>query len=181
MAVQILRPDGSGDLNEILKEVGAAAPNHYLNVDEVSPDDDISMVFDDASLLNYDLYELSDHTILPDHAISKIVIHGRFKAGNVIFLSGQYPEFILKSGGETDSIVLPHAYAMENGVWFDDEWELPFNPITEERWTLDELTSLQVGCGLMRCRFSSITKEYCTQIYVAAHYVAGFSQAHIIG
>lgn len=168
IATEILRPDGIGDLNQIRYQVGAAPPNHYQNVDEVVVDYDTTMNYDDDGLMHYDLYHLENTT--KSQAIIKIRLYGVYKADQVKFLGAQVPKFTLKSGGTFKQYGLPNYVDMVNGVWFFDSIEFLVNPVTLATWTKAELDALQVGSGLMRCRFSSISKEYCTQLYVKVYY-----------
>jgi len=67
MATLLIRPSAPGDVCTIPKEVGAACPNHYLNVDDVIPDEAATQVFDDCApedplFDSYDLYALQNHT-----------------------------------------------------------------------------------------------------------------------
>lgn len=172
---EILRPDGSGDENYIRYEVGAAAPNHYLNVDEVVADEDATMVYEDGGALYFDLYELTNLTKPSYLTIQKIVMVGRFKLDldSDALLALHEPEFAIKTGGSKyrfnacNRLSPPQIPA---GVWTDREYELLLNPKTALAWTRDDLNALQLGCGLIRCRYTTLNKEYCTQLYVKVYY-----------
>lgn len=168
VVTEILRPDGIGDLNQIVYQAGAAPPNHWMNVNEAAVDLDTTMNYDDGGGMHYDLYHLENTT--KSHPIAKMRLYGVYKADQVAFLALHEPEFCLKSGGTFKSYDLPDHDDMINGVWFADSKEFLVNPVTLAAWTKAELDALQVGCGLIRCRFSSLNKEYCTQLYVKVYY-----------
>lgn len=174
--IEILRPDGAGDRCDILKEVGAACPNHYVNVLQELADGDATMVYDDGGGMHYDLYHLAD----PEGVgtITKIMLWGVFmsEVASENWLSLHEPEFIFKIGGTEYKRNVCHRHAGDQlaNIWTLQNNEHVYSPLTlnpdgNVPWTNAALETLQLGCGLMRPQFSGAQKEYCTQLYVEIH------------
>lgn len=171
MVTEILRPNGVGDLNQIRFEAGAAAPNHYRNVNEVIADNASTMVYEFGGEMLYDLYRLTVPQLTG--TISSIVLHGKFMVDRETFLPLHKPEFTIKTDGSKYDFDVPGSW--EASVWDYHTRELTINPKTLLAWTTNDLTSLQFGCGLMRQTLTSTYKEYCTQLWVVVTYSSIFT------
>lgn len=174
---EILRPNGSGFFNDIALEVGAASPNHYLNVDEVVADNATTMVYENAGSIQRDTYNLTNTTLAG--TIEKIVLHGKFMMDidSSRLLSGHEPQWSLYTNGQLrdfDVCNISGPAQLEAGIWTfrqsDWKYDLSLNPVTGLSWTKAVLDSLQLGCGLLRGRTAAFDKEYCTQLWVVVHY-----------
>jgi hypothetical protein len=165
---QILRPNRAGDLCQISNEAGEPCPNHWMNVDEEVPDEDETWVGNiTTGQPQRDLYRLETPT--PSlYAISRVIIVIRFKR------LGSYPYgepiyTILKTHNQT----FEHSPGYGSWEYLDDLWGLEENPATNEPWTEQELTDLQVGIQ-SHC-WKNWDIKYagrCTQLYAKAEYYA---------
>lgn len=183
---EILRPNGIGNYNQIEHEAGSVAPYHWQNVDEVVADNASTMVYDDDSV-RYDTYALTSPQLTGE--IEKIVLHGKFMmdVDSDNLLAGKEPEWRLYTGTPRSYLVCNRTSPpqFKAGVWTfrqsDYRYDLSLNPQNLLPWTKADLDSLQLGCGLARCRFVSFEKEYCTQLWVVVHYMLPAGQIWIEG
>ena len=163
---EILRPNGPGIFCMISCQVGEPCPNHWMNVDEVVPDGEETMLMEHSRKWTPDLFTIQPPTIT-DLAIKKVTFYA----------------VVRRQGGAPDADVRqilfntdPYTYK-ENFLYFSSEewelhgWEWYTNPYTNEPWTLKEITNLQIGITLREVG-SGETLSYgcCTQVYAEVEY-----------
>jgi len=169
MAVETLRPNAAGDECNIMKEAGAACPNHYQNVDESSADDDTTKVYSNQTSYERDLYNITDHSV-GSGTINKITVYARANdtyTGDPVRAS---LKICIKSGtgsgapdtvSESNEITVSHTWTT-----YSNEWST--NPATGSAWTWDEIDKLQIGCALQYGYWYT----QVTQVYVEVDYTA---------
>lgn len=164
-----LRPDAPGDLCTIFQEVGAPCPNHYLNIDEATPDENASYVINRYSATNWrsDLYNIPSLPLEDTAPIKKVVITARFKQFQGMPYSGS-AYIILKTHGNVyqSSIFRPLPT-----WWVNRNWHVYLNPFTSLPWTTAEINSLQIGIKL-RAYWGVGWQSWaaCTQVYCTLHH-----------
>ena len=181
--IEILRPNGSGDVEGIPFQIPSDGLNHYLKVDEVAADDDTTYVYGASTPgFAYDVYNLPATTLTG--TIKKIIVTARFKRAapgnpaNVQYSAG----IIIKTGGsyygyggvEADPQTDGGAGAISPGVvttsWADYSMTWALNPQSGVAWTIADIDALQIGIKLRDCDSSIATVyTYCTQVYVTVY------------
>ena len=165
MATEILRPNTLGDECNIDRQDGAACPNHYLNVDEVDPDEHTTRNFTKSTTWLRDLYNIQDHSV-GSGTINKITVYARCYRPIVIGASYSAKICIKTSGTAYEGPEFPP----EEAVWrtYSEEWAI--NPKTGEKFTWDEIDNLQIGIALRSCDLPAEEYTFCTQMYVEVDY-----------
>jgi len=159
-----LRPNAPGDLCRIWREVGAPCPNHYLNIDEATPDEDATYIYNAYVVTNWreDLYNIPD--LPPDDTgpFEKVTIHARLKQIRGMPYTGE-ARIILKTHGTIyrSSLIKPLPT-----WWVNKSWTINLNPFTNEPWTRQEINDLQIGIRL-RAYWGVGWQSWaaCTQLY----------------
>lgn len=163
--VETLRPSAAGDECNIDSETGDACPNHYLNVDEATADDDTTIV--KTKNLSYlrDFYNIEDHST-GARIIDHITVYAVCKGEATIDQASL--KIAIKSGTGTGAPdTADEATAEEittSYVAYSNEWAT--NPATSAAWTWDEVDKLQIGIALQSTNSGPATSTYCTQVYV---------------
>lgn len=160
----IRRPDAPGDLCTIPRENGEPCPDHYLNIDEATPDEDATCVINGtySSSLKSDLYNIPNLDPLDTAPIEQVHLTIRIRASQVYHL-GAVAYLLIKTHGviyESPQIrPVPATY--ENF-----HWHVYLNPFTSLAWTPQEINDLQIGVKLNRRRGVGWgIVSYCTQVY----------------
>ena len=165
---EILRPNGEGDLTEILRTYPFNYPYHWELVDEEVPDDDETYLWN-SGYPGYetDLYTLQAPT--PEtYDIKQVTIHARLKAKG-FYIYRLEPKLMLKTH---DQIFWQASEELKNW-WKDYSWSSDKNPATNEPWTSEELTDLQAGISLdCLYGFRRDASSHCTQLYAEVEYYA---------
>lgn len=171
MAELLLRPNGVGDENEHNQVPDSG--EHWEKVDEVVANDDTDYVLSSSIFGSVDLYTIPAHGLLSSTVINKITLHGRFYKGEAEV--GWHAD----AGWRIKSHLTEWVYgtALIRDAWFTDSLELLLNPITDEPWTLDELTNLQIGTVLTE-GFASLLGAN-TQLYIVVDYGAVVKTGYI--
>ncbi|MBA7708664.1 hypothetical protein ES703_117567 [subsurface metagenome] len=168
IASEILRPIGTGDLNEIWTQRPPTG-EHWDKVDDVLPDEDETYLWMPAysKATKRDLFTLEPPTI-GVYDIKQVTLFGRFRsAGYYVDLIP--PKLLLK----THDQLFEQTYEDVKYSWETVSWSLDKNPATGEPWTLDELTTLQAGIALSaNYGFRRDASGYCTQFYAEPEYYA---------
>ena len=184
--VEVLRPNAAGDVCGISGQVGAACPDHYLNVDEVVPDDDTTYVFGSAwappPTNPSDLYNIENSGVGAG-VITNVAVYGRFKDNADDRYRGATSYFWIKTGGaQYRSGGYPQL-----GDWSDFYRNWATNPQTGVAWTWADINALQIGLSLFNPQRASgvdwIGKNAsATQMWVEVTYTpqVGGSQVIIV-
>lgn len=158
----IRRPDARGDLCQINSQIGRGCPNHYLNVDEATPDEDATCV---RCLGPWTVYYLTDVYNIPDLGTEERPI-------NQVHITNR----MRRQGGYAYACHAKHALKTHGVVYLSDDielgptsyknyhWHLYENPHTLLPWTTQEVNDLQIGVALSY--YSGVgwgTMGYCTQ------------------
>lgn len=158
------RPDAPGDLCTINQQVGDPCPNHYLNINEASPDEDTTCIW---ALLGgttgwrKDLYKIPD-LIANDRPIRQVHITARCRR-----YGGMYYAAKFKMIGKTNGVIF------ESGIincpdWQYNNFHMHYydNPVTGLPWTFEEVNNLQIGVNLKwYWGVGWVTTVRCTQVY----------------
>jgi hypothetical protein len=164
MATEILRPNAAGDEENISNVVGDGVGTHYTVVDEETPDDDSTYVYNQqfsSPVFQRDLYNLPASS--GSGTINKITVHFRCKMGNA---SSKAKASIKSDSTVTDG---DEKVATETGVWENHSQEWATNPADSEAWEWADIDNLQIGVSLK----GSYSYCRCTQVYVEVDYTAG--------
>ncbi len=165
MSTVTLRPNAAGDLTELF--VFGAASN-YLAVDEVSPDDDTTYVYNssDGSVNGADLYNFNNHTI-ESGEITDLTVYIYAKTLG----TGQYDIF-MKTGGTQytkGAGNLTGSYATYSKSWTS-------NPQSGLLWTWADIDAIQAGGYLFDITGSA---SRITQVYTIITYTPFISKVVI--
>lgn len=157
--VETLRPNAAGDLTALTQF--PATGSNYDKVNEESPDELTTYLYEDTGLWKRDLYNLPAHS--GSGTINKVTVFLYCKAG--LDAVGYDIEELLKTHG-----VGPynnyHMQISTSWTLYSHEWTN--NPYTTNPWTWDEIDALQIGVGAE----GGANKTYCTQVYVEVNYIA---------
>ena len=159
---ETLRPNAAGDLTEWGYQYPETG-EHWDKVDEAEADDDATYIRNwQGGATKQDLFNLPAPS--GEGSIIKITLYfcvkdtqapcsnefyGLIKTGGTIYESS------LKQPGDTDWVLYSYEWAA--------------NPDTEEAWTWDDITALQIGVKSYNASFNT---TYCTQVYVEIDYVS---------
>ncbi len=172
MASEILRPSAAGDLTQIDDQYPATG-EHWDKVDDVTPDDDDTKVYNStfpSNTTRTDLYTIQNSSIGAG-TITKIRIYARWK----------------RSGGYAYAIDFWHKLKTHDTVYtgprFDylgdyvyDYWEITTNPFTGGAWTWGEINALQAGITLQYWKGIGVSSTgHCTQVYVQVFFPPGLA------
>ncbi len=168
MATETLRPNGPGDEENIPCVIGDGLGTHWVTVDEPTPDDDGTYIYDNTETYHRDLFSLTDHST-GQGAISRITVYGRFQA--IAYSPAQESAKIcIKTGGA----VYEQAFQLAaKDIWYNLSKEWVQNPNTGTAWTWSDIDSLQAGCALRKCKADVTCRTKCTQLYVIVEYTPG--------
>ncbi len=163
MATETLRPSAAGDECNISYQSGAACPNHYQNVDEVTPDEDTTEV---RGMSDYnwgrDLYNLPASS--GTGTINKITVYAR------CWTEGTPARTSLKIACKTEGTAYEGTEKTISTSWVTYSQEWAVNPDTSSAWTWTQIDALQIGIALRRIHPSSGFVSNCTQVYVEVDY-----------
>lgn len=163
---EILRPEAAGDETNIASQFPASG-SHWAKVDEETPDDASTYVYNSATSYQRDLYNVADHST-GTGTISNITVYVR-----VYWAGGNNPNqnwarIAVKSGSTVDEYEITDMPTRQ--TWYDRAYEWATNPDTDNAWTWDEIDSLQIGIALREAYIGGPANAYCTQVYVEVEY-----------
>ena len=156
---ETLRPNAAGDETNISSYSGDE--NHYLNVDEVTPDGYDTDVYTKGLPWERDLYHIAD-SIEGFGDIKSVTVYAHAIAKETPTQASL--KIALKSGTTVSE---------SNEIWITTSWgnysyTWTTNPDTGDAFYWDEIDSLQVGVSIRRCDPGKET--YVTQVYVEVEY-----------
>ena len=166
MTIETLRPNAAGDECNISGEDGAACPNHYQNVDEVSHDGWTTNNHDFNAApqpLSRDLYGCEDHTT-ETGVIDSVKVLAYVNRDTT---TGYYRLSIRTNGVSYNSTenALNGASAW---ILISNTWST--NPQTGLAWTWAEVDAMEIGGTVQK---KSSTSPAFTQIYAEVDYGEG--------
>lgn len=152
--IETLRPNAVGDETN-LTAVGDS-PN-YACVDEVAPDDNVTLVKSPDGWLR-ELYNIQDHST-GSGTINSVKVWARLNG-----ITGNEAKIVIKSGStvnESTTILISTFWGNYSITW-------TINPDTGSAFTWSEIDSLQVGVNLHGV--TGLWVVNCTQVYVEVNY-----------
>jgi hypothetical protein len=169
-----LRPNGRGDINQLLYENHVASPRdvqNYMLINEVTPDYLQGYVYawsDDTSGFYYDTYQMDDpNPALKDYEIKSLTIN--YYVYNVHWLQTyqQQCRAVLRYNNQESFGEFTFPYPPQR--WIGNSWKWDKNPFTNKNWQWTDLINLQIGFG-SNCMANAYSTVYCTQVYLAVNY-----------
>jgi hypothetical protein len=156
MATAYIRPTGAGDETSITYQYPDST-YHWDKVDEVSPDDGGTDVYEQSTGFLRDLYALEDPSL--SGTINWIKVWIRCKGDS----PGNYAKTSIKTGGTIYDVTKTITLS-----WADYSTQYTENPQAGGAWTWAQINALQAGVSLV----SAAGKDYsyCTQVYVEIDY-----------
>ncbi|MBA7615165.1 hypothetical protein ES703_22442 [subsurface metagenome] len=160
----ILRPNGSGDLNQLLGDWGANPPNHYLNVDEAVSDENTTANYDSALTgTKTETYKV-DTAPTGIKAICDVTVYQRTRKFTG---SAAYGRVVLRINGT-------NYYGAEYNAsnrWGGHSKSWTTNPDTGLPWTEADLNSMQIGFQRRNVNPTPFAHCYITQAYATVTYI----------
>lgn len=168
MSTETLRPNASGDEENLTPNPGAGEDN-YENVDEETADGLATYVYSHESWLR-DLYNLEDHSVGLGN-ITSITVHAVCQAALTNGAGQNNLKIVIKSGTGTGAPDTVDEGSEQKTVkqWRDYTEVWTTNPATTAAWTWDEIDKLQAGVSL-REPYSGSLLTRCTQLWVVVTY-----------
>lgn len=159
---ETLRPNADGTFPELTPVGGDAL--HYNKVDEVTPDDWATTVFNHSPTAKLDTYRLY-HYSGDSGVINSVTVYARV---NVYDGDGSARLAIYTNGSlyYGDEIYMAHP-----SCWWDicEVWTT--NPKTQNPWTWNEINVLEAGIELKGAANVTVDSgAFCTQVYVEVNY-----------
>lgn len=157
---EVLHPSAAGDEENIANSTSGAG-KHWQDVDDVTPDENASVVYQNTYDSNYhrDLYRLPGWGKADN--INSVTISARCRTYNA---SAMHPnvKIVCKTGGvvyESEEIATTGSFITCSQVWL-------LNPGTGNPWTAEEIDSLQIGVALRNGAIPpNLMSTYCTQVF----------------
>ena len=163
MATEILRPSAAGDETGIQYLVG---DSHHEAVDDVSPDEWTTMVWQESATPGRDLYGLPDSAIGAG-IINSVTVYFRCSGGySTIYNSYAAPS--LKVGGVVYNGTTVNIENYPNFTTFSQTWtSKPGGGAWGSDWSI--INSMQAGV-MLQGGGTEASRTYCTQVYVEINY-----------
>ncbi len=158
--VLTLRPNAAGAETALSKN-GTGGEN-WDRVDEVTPDETTTYVYNSSSAYKRDLYNIPNHTS-QSGPISSVRVYVRCK--NDSGGTNGWWKSSLKSGATVSD-------GTENGPsesWYTTSYAWSVDPADGLAWTWADIDALQIGVSLSSTGIEGDC--YCTQVYVEVTYV----------
>ena len=170
---ETIRPDNAGDECNVTQEEGDACPNHYLNVDEVTSDEETTYIYEPSDSYCRDLYQAS--TISSVGAIASVTVYARAS----LFPGTAWRaslKLALKTGGtvyESDAKTVAKNWTNYSNAW-------TYNPKTGLKWTKADIDALQIGVSIRSAYTSppSYIATDVTQVWAVITY--GYDSAYTL-
>jgi len=161
----ILRPIAPGIRCSIPTEVGDPCPDHWKNVDEEIPDEELTMLNQPLPLWGgwaYDFFIIQELPTLPLE-IDYITVTSRCRREG-----GLVNQRVLRVGVRTHGVTTWQApWVPVISTWRDYTWSKALNPVTGMPWTYQEINDLQIAVDIYNFPIEGVW-EYClvTQMFL---------------
>ncbi len=160
MATLVLRPNAAGDETAIPSQEPTSGA-HWDKVDEATPDNDTTFVYNLTTSYLRDLYNIPDHTTEAG-TINSVKIYFRCGSGG----ANSYAKPSLKSDSTvtdgTEVNIAAGTYTTYSQTWTT-------NPADSGVWAWADIDALQIGVSL---KGATSTAGQCTQVYVEVDYTS---------
>lgn len=162
MATEVLRPNAGGTNTGCNYWDGDAhepdVNENYKQVDEETPDEASTMVYNPVTSYALDTYNIPDHSE-GSGTVNHVKVYCRMQndtAKGKVAIRTHNTEYY----GNEESLT---------GSWvtYNKQWDT--NPNTGSAWTWDEIDALEIGVAL---KASAGASSRCTQVYVEVDYTA---------
>ena len=164
---ETLRPSEPGDQCGIYGQTGASCPNHYLNVDDVTPDEDATVVRQSTVTTSSgtDLYNIPD-TSVGSGVINDVTVRARCRRqGGMAYAIDFW--IVLK----THDTVYSQRFRYLGESYSDLSYTWTNNPFTGQPWNWNEINDLQIGVTLEQYwGVGWASSGICTQVYAVVDY-----------
>jgi len=170
---ETLIPVAAGDVTELPTQYPGSGEHWDKVDDQPNPDDGDTYVSTQTSRQwEKDLYNLSDYEGSGgDDTITGVTVYFRCAAGGNYNVRAMAE--IKTYGTDFSGPTVTH-----HGTDFTTEsWECLVNPVTEEPWTLEEISELQAGITMKGSNKSK--PAICTQVYVVVNYEYSTTQGEV--
>jgi len=167
-ATEILRSNAAGD-EENIHNATSGVGNHWQDVDEATPDEDATIVYENTIDSTYyrDLYSLPSYSKVG--AINSVTVYARCRSYGGDATRANM-KIACKIGGtvyESEEVTTTENYADYSKVW-------SVNPNTGTAWTADDINNLQIGVALRDATEPpNLLSSLCTQVWVVIDYGGG--------
>ena len=162
MATEILRPNAAGDETSLPLQVPDTG-EHWDKVDEVTPDDNSTLVGNNSTSYKRDLYNLPAHSE-GSGTINFIKVY--FRTHKYSVAGTGYAKPSIKS----NSTVTDGTEVEQTTTWttYSQQWNT--NPADSQPWEWADIDALQIGVSI---KGDGSIYSRCTQVYVEVDYTAG--------
>ncbi len=162
--IKVLRPNGVGDETAIQSTNPLGQP-HWQMIDDVTPDDATTTIWQLATGTNRDLYALEDFAETAELTIRAIIVIARADYAAAGVTGYWYPS--IKTYGVTyDGPAKTIQYAQTEYGNVNYTWTV--NPYTKQPWTKAELNDLQAGVKIVKSSGSGYITV--TQLWTVVEY-----------
>jgi len=159
----ILRPNGAGSETSITSQYPDST-YHWDKVDEESPDDNGTYVYQTTTSYLRDLYAIPNHTS-ESGTINSITVYFRVATGNEGY--GYYAKPSIKS----DSTVTDGtSYSSSSATYATYSQTWTTNPADSQPWEWADIDALQIGVQIRQTTAGKSAR--CTQVYVEVDYTS---------
>jgi len=166
-----IRPNAPGDATSLLPNPGTGEAN-WEDVDESTPDEDSTYVYNQGDTPIYDLYNLTDHTT-EGGSINSVTVYTRCRAT----LANIGARLIIKTEGSIYEYPTNTTWWLLTTSYENYSYQWNTNPNTGAAWTWAQIDALQAGPEL-----DNVAKQTsrCTQVYVEVDYTPGFPHCQAV-
>jgi hypothetical protein len=153
-ATAILRP--VSDVYKGWDTIYPGSPTtHWDKVDDDTPDDLNTYIYNSNAALEYDTYRFSSLNDPLFKRVSSVTLVLRMSSR---FDQSTYIDFLMNNASATMSVTFAA------NTWYDLSYSWTTNPSTKAPWTLNDINTIQAGVK------SYDEGIYCTQVYISVAY-----------
>ena len=158
-SVIVLRPDGVGSTTRLA--TSGACGDNWECVDDITPDDNATMVQSQGGNWRTDIYSLSDPTSNSCN-ISSVSVHCRARKAT-LWIVGRAKLVLRTNGTDYEG---PENTVTNSWTGYSSTWAT--NPATGIAWAWNEIEQLEAGLSLQTS--SPAFRVQCTQVWVEVTY-----------